>query len=81
MHRRRLVVRDRQARPLSELTVGDSGGRLCYVVAATRPVSVAVALEEDQVLELIAALSAWRDDQEDTRAVGHPFRSEQSTGV
>lgn len=79
MYRRRAVVRDRRARPAADLTVGDSGGRLCYVVVANHGRGISVGLEEDQVAELIAALVDWqRDRVSDLQPYGRPSSFAQS---
>lgn len=80
MYRRRLVVRDRSARPMTELTIGDANGRLCYFVAGTRHGAIAVSLQADQVDDVIEALSAWRDDRRaDQEPYGRLSVSAQST--
>lgn len=65
MYRRRLELRAARGRPVATLTVGDSGGRLCYVTAALGAMAIAVPLEDDDVDQLVAALTSWRRDRDD----------------
>jgi hypothetical protein len=81
MYRRRLELVARAGRPAATLTVGDSGGRLCYVTASMTAAAIAVPLDADQVDDVIAALHAWRDERAaDQQPFGRPCSSAQTTG-
>jgi len=65
MYRRRLELSAARGLPVATLTVGDSGGRLCYVTAALGPMAIAVPLDDVDVDQLVAALTDWRRERED----------------
>lgn len=79
MYRRRVELRARTGAPVPTLTVGDSGGRFCYVTATTAPLAIAVPLDADQVEQLIAALVGWRTERAtDAEPFGRPCRTAQT---
>jgi hypothetical protein len=63
--RRLLTIRSRRGNPGTLLSLGDAAGSLLYLEAAMEPVSVVVALEVDDVVELHAALAEWLRERAD----------------
>jgi hypothetical protein len=67
--RRLLTITSRNGRPGTILTLQHGGGRHLYLEAAMPPMSIVLALEREDVEQLVAAAADWLVEQDELRAL------------